>query len=124
MKKKFPAVSLILLILLITETTVSSLFLGSYDSAMGMICFVSAVVTALMLVAEMFLFSKNTIRHITRMNEHLESSTAEYINSLPSPIAVIDSEKRIIWYNTAFSDKISSERNLYGMGIENLANVS
>lgn len=124
MKKKFPAVSLILLILLITETTVSSLFLGSYDSAMGMICFVSAVVTALMLVAEMFLFSKNTIRHITRMNEHLESSTAEYINSLPSPVAVIDSEKRIIWYNTAFSDKISSERNLYGMGIENLANVS
>ncbi|MDE5620721.1 MAG: RNA/single-stranded DNA exonuclease, partial [Ruminococcus sp.] len=124
MKKKFPAVSLILLVLLIAETTASSLFLGSYDSAMGMICFVSAVVTALMLITEMFLFSRNTIRHITRMNEHLESSTAEYINSLPSPVAVIDSEKKIIWYNIAFSEKISSDRNLYGMNIENLTNVN
>ncbi|MDE5770928.1 MAG: RNA/single-stranded DNA exonuclease, partial [Ruminococcus sp.] len=124
MKKKFPAVSLILLFLLIAETTVASLFLSSYDTAMGMICFVSAIVTALMFIAEMFLLSRNTIRHITRMSEHLESSTAEYINSLPSPVAVIDSEKKIIWYNTAFSEKISPERNLYGMSIENIANLN
>ncbi len=124
MKNKFPAVSLILIVLLIAETAAASLFLGSYDSAMGMICFVSAAVTALLCIAEMFLFSRNTIRHISRMNEHLESSAAEYMDSLPSPVVVTDSEKKIIWYNKAFYEKINSENNPYGMSIENLTNVN
>ncbi len=124
MKNKFPAVSLILIVLLIAETAAASLFLGSYDSAMGMICFVSAAVTALLCIAEMFLLSRNTIRHISRMNEHLESSAAEYMNSLPSPVVVTDNEKKIIWYNKAFYEKINSENNPYGMSIENLTNVN
>lgn len=124
MKNKFPAVSLVLLIMLITETVVSSLFLNSYDSAMGMICIVSAVVTALFCITEIFFFSRNTLKHISEMNEHLESSAAEYMNSLPSPVAVIDSEKNIIWYNNAFNEKIISGRNLYGMNIENFTNIN
>lgn len=123
MKNKFPTVSFILLAVLVAVAVVASLLLGGYDTVMGIILLVSAVVTAVAFGIEMFLFSRNTIKHVSKMNTHLESSTAEYINSLPSPVAVIDSSQKVIWYNNAFSEKISDDRDFYGMDTINIKGV-
>lgn len=124
MKKKFPAVSLILLAILVTETIVSAFMLSSYDTAKGIACLALSVLTALVFIAEMFFFAGNTIKHVSRMNEHLENSVSEYINSTAEPVAVVDSENRLIWYNTAFSEKISDSKKNYGTDIGSLADIN
>lgn len=124
MKKKFPAVSLVLLAVLLTETIVSSLMLRDYDSAKGITCLVLSALTAVFCIAEIFFFAGNTIKHVSRMNEHLENSVSEYINSVTEPVAVIDSERQLIWYNTAFSEKLGGNRNIYGVDIDSLADVN
>ncbi|MDE5583786.1 MAG: DHH family phosphoesterase [Ruminococcus sp.] len=115
MKNKFPTVSFILLIVLSAVALLASLLLAEYDTVIGIILLVTAIITAVAFAVEMFFFSRNTIKHVSRMNTHLENSTAEYINSLPSPVAVIDSSKKIIWYNNSFSEKISADHDIYGM---------
>ena len=124
MKKKFPAVSLILLAIILTETIVFSLMLSNYDTAKGITCLILSALTALLCIAEIFFFAGNTIKHVSRMNEHLENSVSEYINSVAEPVAVIDSENRLIWYNTAFTEKISDSKKIYGTDIESLADMN
>lgn len=52
------------------------------------------------------------------MNSHLESSAAEYMNSLPAPVAVIDNQRQFVWYNQIFSEKISLGQDVYGFDCE------
>lgn len=124
MKKKFPTVSLILLVLLATDTIISALLLSSYDSVMGIICIILSVLTASMCIAEILFFAHKNVRHISRMNEHLENSVSDYINFLPEPVAVIDSGKQLIWCNTYFTQKISDGQKLYGTDIGSLTDIS
>ncbi|MDE6035202.1 MAG: DHH family phosphoesterase [Ruminococcus sp.] len=124
MKKKFPAVSLVLLAILLTETVTSALMLSNYDSAKGITCLILSALTAVCCLAEVFFFAGNTMKHVSRMNEHLENSVSEYINSVTEPVAVIDSERQLIWYNSAFSEKLGGNRNIYGLDIGSLTDVN
>lgn len=124
LKNKFPTVSLILLILLAIDTIISSLLLSSHDSVMGIICIILSILTSLMCLSEIIFFAQKNIRHISRMNEHLENSISEYVNSLSEPIAVIDGNKQLIWYNKYFTQKIIPKRQkLYGSDIDNLTDI-
>lgn len=124
MKKKFPTVSLILLVLLATDTIISALLLSSYDSVMGIICIILSVLTASMCIAEILFFAEKNVRHISKMNEHLENSVSDYINSLPEPVAVVDSGKLLMWCNESFTKNISNSQKLYGTDIGNLTDIS
>lgn len=124
MKKKFPTVSLILLLLLATDTIISASLLSGYDSVMGIICIILSVLTASMCIAEILFFTQKSIRHISKMNEHLENSVSDYINSVPEPVAVVDDEKKLVWCNMSFTENISDGQKLYGKNIESLTGIS
>lgn len=123
MKKKFPTVSLILLVLLATDTIISASLLSSSDSVMGIISVILSVLTASMCIAEILFFAQKNVRHISRMNEHLENSVSDYINSLPEPVAVIDSNRQLIWCNRYFTSRIANGQKLYGTDIGNLTDI-
>ena len=63
----------------------------------------------------MIIYSHNSMRRISKMNQHLESSAAEFINSLPAPVAVIDDNRQFVWYNQIFSEKIGLGQDVYGL---------
>ncbi|MDE6780298.1 MAG: DHH family phosphoesterase, partial [Ruminococcus sp.] len=123
MKKKFPTVSLILLVLLATDTIISASLLSSSDSVMGIISVILSVLTASMCIAEILFFAQKNVRHISRMNEHLENSVSDYINSLPEPVAVIDNNRQLIWCNRYFTSRIADGQKLYGTDIGNLTDI-
>lgn len=124
MKKKFPAVSLVLIVLLVSDILISSLLLSKCDSVMETVCLVLSALTAAICIGEMMFFTEKAIRHISRMNNHLENSVSEYINSLPEPVAVIDGDKQLIWCNESFTDKISDGQKLYGTDIGSLTDIN
>ena len=83
MKKKFPAVFFTLVTAILICHIFVSLMLYKYNSTYGLIGIVSAIMLITVLVIVSVLYSRNFIRHIFRMNNHLENSAADYMNNLP-----------------------------------------
>jgi len=123
-KKKFPIVALLVIAAILSSQLFVSLSLFEYNRLYGIIGMTSAAVLAVVLLILYAVFSKNSIRHITKMNTHLENSAAEYMNTLPAPIAVIGAEGKLVWYNSAFTDKICGGCDVYGMSFEECVKLS
>lgn len=118
MKKKFPTVFFTLIFAILICQIFVSLSLYSYNSVYGLCGIISAVVLIVALVIISVAYSRNFLRHILKMNNHLENSSAEYMNNLPAPIAVISEDKKFVWYNQRFSEKISRDSDVFGLDFE------
>ncbi|MDE7364379.1 MAG: DHH family phosphoesterase [Ruminococcus sp.] len=118
MKKKFPTVFFTLIFAILICQIFVSLSLYRYNSVYGLCGIISAVVLIVALVIISVAWSRNFIRHMMKMNNHLENSSAEYMNNLPAPIAVISEDKKFVWYNQSFSDKISRGSDVFGLNFE------
>lgn len=123
MKNKFSAALLVIQLLLLTDVAASAFLLHKYNSNLGFFCFISAFILAAVCIAFYLVYSKNSIRHISKMNSHLENSAAEYMNSLPAPIAVIDGNRQFVWYNQIFAEKIGMGQDVYGLNFESFVNI-
>ena len=55
----------------------------------------AGVLVTLTLITVSIVYSKNSMRHLSKMNAHLETSAAQYMNSLPTPIAVLSPTARL-----------------------------
>lgn len=123
MKKKFPGAALLLMLTVIASQLFVSITLFGYNKLYGTVGIVSALLLALVIIIIYAVFSKNSLRYLTKMNNHLESSAAEYIYSLPAPVAVVEKSGRIVWYNRAFAKHICPHMNIYGMDFKDCAQV-
>lgn len=123
MKRKFPVIFLIMHLLLLADISALALMLYRHDEKRGLLCLIPALILAAVCVVYFFVCMTNSMRHISRMNAHLESSAAEYMNSLPAPVAVIDSEGRLVWYNQIFSVKIGLGQDIYGLELSTVVKV-
>ena len=73
MKKKFPGAALLILCAFIASQLFVSLSLFGYNKVYGTIGIVSAAILAIVLILIYVIFSKNSIRYFTKMNNHLEN---------------------------------------------------
>lgn len=117
MKNKFPTLLLVLQLLLLADLA-AAVVLTSQNKKLGHALIISALVLFIIYIIFFLIYSRNSIRHISKMNSHLESSAAEYMNSLPAPVAVIDNQRQFVWYNQIFSEKISLGQDVYGFDCE------
>ncbi len=124
MKKKFPGAALLMIILIIISQLFVSLALFEYNKLYGTVSLISAAVLAVVLIVIYIVFSRNSVRYFTKMNTHLENSAAEYMNNLPAPVAVIEKNGRIVWFNSTFSEKICMGGDIYGMNLEDCTSVN
>lgn len=115
MKKKFPAVFIAFMSALLLTSAFSSVMLYHYNNCLGVIGMVCTAILLIAMAALLILSTRSAIRHISKMNAHLENSAAEYMNSLPAPIAVIDNHRQFVWYNQMFAENISRGDDLYGL---------
>ncbi|HRR78410.1 MAG TPA: DHH family phosphoesterase [Ruminococcus sp.] len=123
MKNKFPAALFVLQLLLIADASVSAFLLRKYNSGISFICFIIAVILMATCIVFYLIYTRNSIRHISKMNTHLENSAAEYMNSLPAPVAVIDSNRQFVWYNQIFAEKIGLGQDVYGLDFESFVKM-
>ena len=123
MKNKFPAVLLILHIILLADVGTAALLLSSDNSDNVIFCILPAILLICISLAVFIVYSRNSIRHISKMNSHLESSAAEFMNSLPAPVAVIDDRRTFVWYNQLFAEKIGLGQDVYGLDFESFVKM-
>ena len=122
MKKKFPAV-LMILHLLALGAVVTSLLTDNNDKGKINIFLIASAALLFICIVYTIIYFNNSMRRISRMNKHLESSAAEFINYLPAPIAVIDGNKQFVWYNQIFAEKISLGQDIYGHDFESFVKM-
>lgn len=118
MKKKVPVIALIMIAAVIVSQLSVSLFLFKYNEIYGIVGIATAAVIGIVILTMYFVFSSNSMRYITKMNTHLENSSAEYMNNLPAPIAVVGEDNKLVWFNHAFTEKISLGFDVYGMSFD------
>lgn len=123
MKKKFPVVLCILAFLLLSDVFVSALLLYKYNSIQCYITLIPAAFLTITLTATIVIYSGSSIRHISKMNSHLENSAAEYMNFLPAPVAVIDENNCFVWYNQNFSERIIFGHDVFGLDIRDCVSL-
>ena len=122
MKNKFPAVLVALHLLTLGALTASFLLIDRNVDAFK-IMFISAGLLLLACVVYTIIYSRNSMRRISKLNQHLESSAAEFMNSLPAPVAVIDNNKQFVWFNQIFSEKIGLGQDVYGHDFEGFVRI-
>lgn len=123
MKRRIPALIYVLMALLLADVLCSALMLYNYNQNK---CFAILIVTALLVVCFITVFlvySGNSLKHISKMNSHLESSAAEYMNSLPAPVAVVDENGTVVWYNRIFGESIAFGNDIFGLDIGSCVTV-
>lgn len=123
MKNKFPAVLITLAVLLLSDVAVTSALLYDYDRNKFYLSLIPGVLLVIALIAAVIGYSRNSMRHFSRMNTHLENSAAEYMNSLPAPVAVVNSEGMFVWYNQIFSENLALGKDMYGLNVNILINI-
>lgn len=123
MKRKFPAVLIILVLLLLADITASAFLLYSHDKSLAYYTVIPAVFLVVAFIIALLVYSKHSVRHFSKMNSHLENSAAEYMNSLPAPVAVVTENGTFVWYNRLFSETLAKGQDLYGLDIEAFINV-
>ncbi len=123
MKNKFPAALFVVQLLLLADVAVSAVLLHKYNDWLGVVCLVPAVLLIILGLVVYAVFTKNSFRHISKMNKHLENSAAEYMNTLPAPVAVIDKNKNFVWFNQIFTEKISLGQDVYGLDFEGFVSI-
>lgn len=123
MKRKFPAVLIALVALLLADVAASAMMLYSYDKTKSYITLLPAVFLVAAFVIAFIVYSRNSMRHFSKMNSHLENSAAEYMNALPAPIAVINSDGIFVWYNQIFAETLALGQDLYGFDINAFINI-
>ena len=114
MKTKFPVIYFVPLAILLADITFVSaaVYTERYVPALigcGIAC---ALILITMIVS--LVYSKNSLRHFSKMNTHLETSAAQYMHTLPAPVAIINDSRDIVWYNQVFAEKISLGSDAYG----------
>ena len=122
MKKKFPAVMLILHLLAL-GMLIPSFLLIDRSNTIANVLIGAAFALILSCIVYTIIYSQNSMRRISKMNQHLESSAAEFMNSLPAPVAVIDNNRQFVWYNQIFAEKIGLGQDVYGLEFESFVKI-
>lgn len=113
---------MILHLLTLGALVASFLLIGKNDQKF-MIFYISTAVLILISIVYTVIYSRNSMRRISKMNQHLESSAAEFMNSLPAPVAVIDDQRQFVWYNQIFAERIGLGQDVYGLDFEGFVKI-
>ena len=81
MKNRFPALLIILHLLLLADTSAIVFLLSRQDYSTGLIFTIPAFILIIACIVIFAIYSGSSIRHISKMNYHLESSAAEFMVS-------------------------------------------
>ena len=110
-------------LILLTDIGTAALLMKRYPAA-SYILLAAAMALIFASAVHLILSTKNSMRRISEMNDHLETSAGEYMSSLPAPVAVIDEKNKLLWYNQLFQEKISLGQDAYGNDFSAYVNVS
>ncbi len=92
-------------------------------STAGSVFIVIDVVCAFMLALELWGFSTQNKKKISRMATMITRKERDSMYNFPAPVIVIDADATVIWSNLAFAERVFFEGEPYGQKIGDIMNI-
>ncbi|MEG0614297.1 MAG: DHH family phosphoesterase, partial [Oscillospiraceae bacterium] len=108
---------------LLAVTFASIFFVKKIDEFQFWVLLSIASVVGLVFVAEMVLAQNNIHKFIAQMDEELNVTGKDGLYNFPNPTIITDEAGTIIWYNQAFSDRVFSGDDPFGISLDRLVDV-
>ena len=120
MKQQKPIWLLAALCPLMVAACTSVTLLERYDKRHFIIAAISLCVSSILFLVSFFLYRKNVLRFIAKLNDDISTTERESMYTLPSPTVIIDEGGQIIWYNKFFTDRILDGKDVFGVGLTSI----
>ncbi len=115
MKRKYQYTFIISAVMLIITGFVSSGMLYKYNTVKFVISAIPTIAFAVILLIELILSEKNSLKFIAKLNESVGSAENEVLYCIDTPSAIVDKNFRVIWCNKEFDLQIAPEHEVFGV---------
>lgn len=123
MKKRYPYLFIFSAVMLVLTSAAGAVMLYKYDVIKSAAVFAPAAVFAAILLMELIIAEKNSLRFIARLNESVGTAENEVLYYFDTPSVIVDENFRVLWCNQAFSTQIIPEYEAFGTELYKIADI-
>lgn len=123
MKKRYPYLFLISVIMLVFTSAVSAALLQKYDTVKFAATAIPTVLFSVLMLVELIVAEKNTIKFIAKLNSTIATAENEVLYNLDIPSAIVDENFRLIWCNKEFDVDILPESDAFGTELYKILDI-
>ncbi len=123
MKKKYPYLFIFSAVMLVLTSAAAAVMLYKYDILKFAAVVAPAAVFAAIMLMELIIAEKNSLRFIARLNESVGTAENEVLYYFDTPSVIVDENFRVLWCNQAFSTQIIPEYEAFGTELYKIADI-
>lgn len=117
MRRKFPVSFIISICLLILSCVFSAVMLREYSIQRFLLAIIPAVICSGILITELFIAHKNSLRFIASLNESVGVTENEVLYYAESPAVIMNEDFLVLWCNKEFDSQIMPDYEIFGNNI-------
>ncbi|MCI7805189.1 MAG: DHH family phosphoesterase [Oscillospiraceae bacterium] len=123
MKKRYPYLFIFSAVMLVLTSVAAAVMLYKYDVLKFAAVVAPAAVFAAIMLMELIIAEKNSLRFIARLNESVGTAENEVLYYFDTPSVIVDENFRVLWCNQAFSTQIIPEYEAFGTELYKIADI-
>lgn len=123
MKKRYPYLFIISAVMLVLTCIAASVMLYRYDVVKFAAVVAPTAVFAAIMLMELILAEKNSLRFIARLNESVGTAENEVLYYFDTPSVIVDENFRVLWCNQEFSAQITPEYEAFGTELYKIIDI-
>lgn len=117
MKKRIPYSFVAAALLLVISSVFSAVMLEEYSTRRFILAVVPAVVFSAVLIAEIIMAQRNSIKFIAKLNESVGVAENEIMYYSETPAVIVDEDYVVLWCNREFSSQLIDDHEIFGTDI-------
>lgn len=117
MKKRIPYSFVAAALLLVISSIFSAVMLEEYSTRRFILAVVPAVVFSAVLIAEIIMAQRNSIKFIAKLNESVGVAENEIMYYSETPAVIVDEDYVVLWCNREFSSQLIDDHEIFGTDI-------
>ena len=117
MKKRIPYSFVAAALLLVISSVFSAVMLEEYSTRRFILAVVPAVVFSAVLIAEIIMAQRNSIKFIAKLNESVGVAENEIMYYSETPAVIVDEGYVVLWCNREFSSQLIDDHEIFGTDI-------
>lgn len=117
LKKRIPYSFVAAALLLVISSVFSAVMLEEYSTRRFILAVVPAVVFSAVLIAEIIMAQRNSIKFIAKLNESVGVAENEIMYYSETPAVIVDEDYVVLWCNREFSSQLIDDHEIFGTDI-------
>ncbi len=100
-----------------------ALYTVPQEKTLGAVFLAVSVVSAVTLIAMLFVASRNYVKNVSRLAKNLTTSQRDSLYNFPAPAVIFNEQKEVIWTNMLFDKDVVENSEPFGKSIFELFDI-